>query len=107
MPRACTTRARTALLSSPDSVEQRAGDPAAVAGDLVLRATAATVGVTKVAAGTGVHGRDQLEACRKLGLPRGARYRYLAGFQRFAQHFEHVPFEFGQLIEKQYAVVRQ
>ncbi len=50
-----------------DAVEERAGELAAVAGDLVRRASTATVGRAVVAARAGVHRRDELEAGRELG----------------------------------------
>ena len=61
----------------------------------------------KKSAGTGVHRGDQLHARREIGLLRGPRNRYDAGFERFAQHFEHVAVEFGQFVEEQHAVVSQ
>ena len=51
-----------------DLVHQRAGDTAAVAGDLVGGATAAACRVTQVAAGKGVHGRHQPETGGKRRL---------------------------------------
>jgi hypothetical protein len=54
--------------------------------------------VTEIAAGAGVHRRDQLEARRKIGLSRRPRNGDVAGFQRFAQHFQHLARKFGQLV---------
>ncbi len=90
-----------------DAIEQRAGDAAAVACYLFGAAMAAAVGFAQVAAGAGIHGRDQLETGGKLGLTGRTRNHDVARFQRFAQDFEHPALEFGQFIEKQDAVVRE
>lgn len=51
-----------------DAVEQRPGQLAAIALDLLGGATATCAGVAEVAARAGIHRRDQLEACRKTHL---------------------------------------
>ena len=38
---------------------------------------------------------------------RGARDADVTGFERLAQHFQHLAIEFRQLVEKQHAVMRQ
>src|SRR5258706_8292223 len=63
--------------------------------------------MSEVPAGTGVHRTDQLEARRILGLARGARNGDAAGLERFAQGFEYLAVEFGQLVQEQHAVVRE
>ena len=83
------------------------GDAAAVARDALGRAAAAAAAVAAMPAGTGVHRRDQLEARRELRLARGARDRHAPGFERLAQHLEHVAVELRQLVEEQHAVVRE
>ena len=90
-----------------DAIQQRAGDAAAVARNRVGRAMAAAIAVAGVAAGAGVHRRDQLEARRELRLVRGARNHDAAGLHGFAQYFQHAAVEFGQLVEEQHTVVRQ
>jgi len=90
-----------------DAIEQRTGDARAIAAHLVGRAATAAVGIAEISARTGVHGRDQLKARRKIRLARGARNGDRARFQRFAQHLEHAPVELRQLIQKQHAVVRE
>ena len=90
-----------------DAIEQRAGHPALVAAHLVLAAAAGLAGVAVMPAGTRVHGRDQLEPGRELGLARGPGDHDATGLQRLAQHFEYPPVEFGQLVQEQHAVVSQ
>ena len=89
--RALATRARTSALPSAgvrgseqsgwqpgdlhmqiDAVQQGPGDTGAVASDLLHGAAAAPARVAQVTAGAGVHGRDQLETRRELGLAGGA-----------------------------------
>jgi hypothetical protein len=57
-----------------DAIEQRAGELAPVAGDLLGRASAAPVRVAVEAAGAGVHRRDQLEAGRNSARRRRGRW---------------------------------
>ena len=90
-----------------DAVEQRPGNACAVARDLVRRVAAGLGRVTEIAAGTGVHRCDQLEAGGEIGLPRRTRNRDAAGLQRLAQHFQHLPRKLRQFVEEQHAVVRQ
>ena len=54
-----------------------------------------------------VHRRDQLEARRKLSLPCRARYRDVAGFERFAQHFRARAGPTPAVRPGQHAAVRQ
>jgi hypothetical protein len=56
---------------------------------------------------TGVHGRHQHEAGRKIHRGRGPGHRDLARFQGLAQHLQHAFFELGQLVQKQHPVVGQ
>ena len=63
--------------------------------------------MTQIAARARVHGGHQLELRRISGLAGGARNVDFPRFQRLAQHFQHAAVEFGQLIQKQYAVMRQ
>lgn len=90
-----------------DTVEQWAGQLVAVALNLFAAAPAAAGGVAQVTAGAGVHGRHQLEARREAHPVLGPGHHDLAGLQRFAQHLQHSPFELGQFVEKQHAMVRQ
>lgn len=48
-------------------VKQRAGDPRAVAIDLIRRASTASAWIAGMSAGTWIHRRDELEAGRKIG----------------------------------------
>jgi hypothetical protein len=61
--------------------------------------------MAQVAAGTRIHGGDQLKLRRKIRLPRRARNRDPAGFERFAQDFQHAPLELGKFVEEQDAVM--
>jgi hypothetical protein len=90
-----------------DSIQQGAGQPAAIARDLIGRAAASRRRMAEITAGAGVHRRHQLEARRKSGPPRRARNGDVAGFQRLAQRLEHAAVEFRQFVEKQHTVVRQ
>ena len=83
-----------------DAVQQRAGELALVAGDLVWRAAAGMARIAQVAARAGVHGGNELKARRKFGPLRGARDGDVARFQRLAQGFQRGAGEFGQLIQK-------
>ena len=60
-----------------------------------------------MAARAGVHGGNQLEFGRKLRLPGGSRNMDRAGFQWFAQGFEHFTVELGQLVEKKNAFMSE
>ena len=82
------------------AIEERTGNTAAIAAYLIGGAVAAIGRVAVIAAWARVHRGDQQEARRKFHLPGRARDRDGAGFERFAQHLEHVPFEFRQFIEK-------
>src|SRR5712691_3440821 len=68
-----------------DPIQQRSREPAAVARDLVGRATAPTAEMPQISARTGIHCADQLEARRIFGLAGGARDGDAAGFERLAQ----------------------
>jgi len=56
-----------------DTIGERAGDAAAVARDALRGAAAAPAAVAAMAAGAGIHRRDELEARREIRLARGAR----------------------------------
>ena len=61
--------------------------------------------VVAIAAGAGVEGRDQHKICRKRrGIQRAADGD-VAVFERLAEDFERRAVEFGELVEKQHAVV--
>ena len=90
-----------------DAVEQRPGDPRQVALDQRRRAGALVQRIAEKAALAGIHGRRQHEARRKGQRHRRPADRDLAVLERLAQHVEHVALEFGQLVQKQDAVVRQ
>ena len=89
------------------TIEQRTGNAGAIALYLIGSAVTATVRVAEIATWTRVHRRDQLEARRKFRLAGRTGNRNGAEFQRFAKHFQDMPLEFRQFIEKQDAVVGQ
>jgi hypothetical protein len=125
--RARATRSATTALGSPgadarrefghrqrghvdldvDAIEQRPGQLAQIARRDVRCAAAASGRIAVPAARAGVHRGDQLTGGGKIGLLRSARDRDAAAFERLAQHFQHVPVEFGQLVEKQHAQMGQ
>lgn len=88
-----------------DSVEQRSGEFAPVAADLF--GGAATARLAEIAAGTGVHGGDQLKAGRELDPLSGAGDPDPPVFQGFAQALEDAAGEFGEFIEKQDAMMSE
>ena len=49
-----------------DAIDQRAGDSVAIARDLLRGAVAAAAPIAGVAAGAGIHRRDQLESRREI-----------------------------------------
>lgn len=64
-----------------DTVQQRAGELGPVALDLFRRAAATAAGIAEIAAGAGVHRRDQLEARREAHAAVGAGNDDFAAFQ--------------------------
>jgi hypothetical protein len=90
-----------------EAVEQRPGEAALVARDRGRRAQARPLAVAAVAAGAGVHRRDEQELGRHRHRLARASDRDDAVLERLAQRFEHVATELRQLVEEQHAVVRQ
>lgn len=78
-----------------DAVEQGTGNAVPVALRRLVRAMALAGRMALPAAGTGIHGGHELEARREVGLVRGARDGDAAGFQRLAQHLQHLAIELG------------
>ena len=72
---------------------------------LSRRPPASAVGLG-VAAGRGVHRRDQHELGGKFDGAMHARHRHLAALQRLAERLQHVAAELRQLVEKQDAMMR-
>src|SRR4051812_42872315 len=68
-----------------DAIGERARYASAVARDALGRAAAAAGAIAAMSARARIHRRDQLEARRKLDLPRGARDGYPSAFDRLAQ----------------------
>ena len=86
-------------------VQQRAAELALIACHLVGCAAAGPLCAAPEAAGAGVHGRNQLKACRKLHAVGGAGNRDAPRFQRLAQGFQGAARKLGKLIQKQGAAV--
>jgi hypothetical protein len=81
-----------------DAIQQWAGDLAAITRHLIGRAAAFSVVVTEVTAGTRVHRGDELELGFEVGASGRARDGDASALQRFAQDFQDVAIEFGQLV---------
>jgi len=90
-----------------DAVEQRTGDPAAIALNLTGVTDAAGVARAVEAAGTGIHGGDEHDAGRIGDGVAGSAQPDDAVLDGLAERFEHVPAELGQLVEEEHAVVRE
>jgi hypothetical protein len=90
-----------------DPIQQWTTESALVPRHLFWRAAAAVRQAAQIAAGTGVHGGNQLESRWKLGAPGGTRNGDMAGFQWLAQCLKGLAAELRKLVKKQHAVVRQ
>src|SRR5690554_6335729 len=90
-----------------DPIQQRATDPASIALDLLRVTATGMTSVAKVAAGTRVHRCHQHQTCGIGDSDKRARDRDEAVLQRLTKHLQHRTAELGQLIEKEYTVVRQ
>ena len=92
-----------------DAVHQRSGNAR-----LVVRGAArvgpAVAGEPRLvgaSAAAGIHGGDQHQARRIGHAVIGARDQHFAGLDRLAQRIEHVRLELRELVQEQYAVVRE
>ena len=90
-----------------DPIQQRPGDARPVACDLIGGAATFAARMAEVAAGAGIHRRNELKSCRKGRLARGPRDMNFPRLERLAQHLEHLAIPLGELVEKQYSVMRQ
>lgn len=88
-----------------DAIQQGTRDAHAIAGDPVEGAVAAVAAVPQVAAGTGVHRRDQLKAGGVVDLAVGPGDGDMAVFQGFAQHLQGMAIELGELVEEEHAAM--
>jgi hypothetical protein len=82
-----------------DAVEQRPGQPAGVAVQVIEAAAAGEAAVPQVPAGAGVRRGDQGEAGREADGGHGPRDRDLALLERLAQRLAGGPGELRQLVE--------
>ena len=90
-----------------DAVQQRTRDAPAIARNLVRRAMAATATVTQITAGTGIHGRHQLEARGKLRTVGRPGDQDASGLQRLPEHLQHPSVELRQFVQKQHPQMGQ
>ena len=90
-----------------DAVEQWAAEPRLVARHLVRRATAGALRGAPVAAGARVHGGNHLKTRGELSPLRSPRDSDMARLQRLAQGFEGGAGKLWQLVQKEYAMMRQ
>jgi len=88
-----------------NAIKQRAGKAMPILMSAFRGATTTAAGITVIAAGTGIHGCDQLKACRELCLPGCPGNHDRSGFERLAQNLQHAAIELGQLVEKEYVVM--
>ena len=58
-----------------------------------------------MAAGAGIHGRDELEARGEFAALGGSGDGDLAGLQRLAQRLQRAACELGEFVQKQYSVM--
>ena len=77
-----------------DAIQKRSGYFRAIVFDPFGAARTVAPWIAEITAGAGIHGPDQLEACRKVRLPLNPRYRNLAGFERLTQNIKNMPGEF-------------
>jgi hypothetical protein len=85
-----------------DAVEQRAGEPPVVAGEIRGRAAASLL---PHAAAAGVRGGDERDARREDHHALRADDRHPAVLQGLAQRLERGPDELRELVEEQHAVM--
>lgn len=90
-----------------DAVEQRTGEAGAVALQHRRGAGAFAQAVAEETAVAGIHCRHQHEIGGIGKAGGGATDADLAVFERLAQHFQHIFFELGELIQKKDAVVSE
>lgn len=90
-----------------DPVHERAGELGVVGADGLFAAPAAAARLSVPAALAGVHRAHEHEPAGVYRGPGGARNGHDAVLERLTHDLEHVPVVFGQLVEKQHAVVRE
>ena len=90
-----------------DAVHERAANLSDVSLNLGRRTRTVSVQAVLHPARTGVHARDKHEPGRIGHRAARPADRYFPFFKRLPQHFEGLPLEFRQLVQKQDPVVRQ
>src|SRR5215207_174120 len=90
-----------------DAVQQRPADPLLIATDRSRSAGAGPPRVTKIAAGTRIHGGDEGEVGREGEGAGGPSQRYRMVLQGLAQPFQLGGAELRQLVEEEDAAVGQ
>ena len=90
-----------------DPVHERAGELGVVGADGLFAAPAAAARLSVPAAFARVHRAHEHEPAGVYRGSGGARDGHDAVLERLAHDFKHIPVVFGQLVEKQHAVVRK
>ena len=88
-----------------ETIEQRAGDLAAISRDTLRTAAAVAITVTEVAARTWIHGAGEHESGGVGQRHGGAGDRDKAVFEGLTEDLQHVLLELWEFVEKQDAVV--
>src|ERR1700742_583565 len=90
-----------------DAVDERTLNSTSISRNLLSRAMASSAHLSGIAAGTWIHGGNQLESRREFATAFQAGEDDGARFHRFAQRFKCVARKLGEFIEKQHAEMRQ
>ena len=97
----------TDLKVNINAVDERSGNLGEIFLNLQRRAVTFPIGIGEISAWARVHGSDEHEFGGKVDRACRAGYCNLMVLERLAQGFEHIAVEFGQLIQKENAVMRQ
>lgn len=90
-----------------DTIKQRPGQLATVTLNLIWRTAAAAARVTQITAWARVHCRNQLKARGEPHLISRTSDNDATGLQRFSKHLQNLAVEFGKLVQKQHALMRE
>ena len=90
-----------------NAVENRSGNFTLVFDDRGRAASAKPFRISRVSAGTGIHGGNEGEASRKRESCLGARDADLSVFQWLAEIFQNGAAKLRKLVEKQHAPMRK
>jgi hypothetical protein len=90
-----------------DAVEKRASKSLPIMVDFLEGAEAGPTLSAEVPAGTGVGSDNKLKIGGKADRPAGPGNRHSALFERLPQRLERIPVEFGRLVDKENALMRE